>query len=260
MKKLLVFSLAAALMACNGDTKKTESVAVATAKNTDLIGQNLQGKVKELAEANYNMDSTGKMKPDSSVTHFYFDEKGYQDRYTSSDSSGKVTMEQTLKHNPDGSFAEYVNMKNGKMSEKLVTEMKDSIYIGGKLYDSTGKQIAYFDSLKQNEFGMVYEGKKHAMDGKVIATWTSKYEGSHYVGGSSTDSTGKTDYSGTIKLNDKGDPIEETTTTLDKGVSKTETLTYKYEGTDDKGNWLQRTTYNDKGKATKVVKRTITYY
>jgi len=61
-------------------------------------------------------------------------------------------------------------------------------------------------------------------------------------------------------LNDKSDPIEETTTTLEKGSTKTEKLTYKYDTYDDKGNWVQRTTYNEKGKPSKIVKRTITYY
>jgi len=47
---------------------------------------------------------------------------------------------------------------------------------------------------------------------------------------------------------------------LEKDSTKTEVVTYKYDATDDKGNWTQRTTYNDKGKATKMVKRTITYF
>ena len=80
------------------------------------------------------------------------------------------------------------------------------------------------------------------------------------VTGTVTDSTGKTSYTGSVKLNDKGDPIEETTTTPEKDSTKTEVVTYKYDATDDKGNWTQRTTYNDKGKATKVIKRTITYF
>ena len=258
MKKLLFFSLATALFACNSDTKKTETVAAA--KNTDLIQQNLQGKVQELMEATYIVDSTGKMKGDSTFGITSFDEKGYQTKYINKDSSGKVTMEQTMTHNPDGSFAEVVTMKNGKQANKLITEIKDGKYTGGKAFDSTAEQTGYYTDLKQNEYGIVYEGKRHAMSGKVMNSFAMKYEGAHFVGGSSTDSTGKTDYTGSVKLNDKGDAMEESATTLEKGVSKTEVTTYKYEGADEKGNWLQRTTYNDKGKATKIVKRTITYY
>ena len=98
------------------------------------------------------------------------------------------------------------------------------------------------------------------MNDKIKSTFDMKYDGPHFIGGTVTDSTGKTSYTGSVKLNDKGDPIEETTTTLEKDSTKTEVVTYKYDATDDKGNWTQRTTYNDKGKATKVIKRTITYF
>ena len=87
-----------------------------------------------------------------------------------------------------------------------------------------------------------------------------KYDGPNFIGGTATDSTGKTTYTGTVKLDDKGNAVEETTTTLEKGVTKTEVVTYKYDSYDDKGNWTQRTSYNDKGKPTKVVKRIFAFY
>jgi hypothetical protein len=56
------------------------------------------------------------------------------------------------------------------------------------------------------------------------------------------------------------DPIEEISTTREKDSTKTEKTTYQYEGYDDKGNWLQSTASNEKGKPTKTVKRSSTYY
>ena len=53
---------------------------------------------------------------------------------------------------------------------------------------------------------------------------------------------------------------QENVTYLEKGTPKTEKNTFKYEGDDEKGNWIKRTKYNDKGKAVEVVKRSITYY
>ena len=38
----------------------------------------------------------------------------------------------------------------------------------------------------------------------------------------------------------------------------TKNLTYRYDASDDQGNWIQRTEM-EKGKPTKVEKRTITY-
>jgi hypothetical protein len=98
------------------------------------------------------------------------------------------------------------------------------------------------------------------MDGRIKGTWDNKYNGVTYVSGTSTDSTGKVNYTGWVKVNDKGDAIEEEATTTEKGATKTEKYTYKYDSYDDSGNWTQRTTYNDKGKPTKIVKRVFTYY
>lgn len=255
MKKLFVFCLVISLIACNSNDKKPEA-----AKNTDLIQQNLKGKVQKLEEITVNIDSTGKMKPDSSTTVNEFDEKGYQTKFSTKDSSGKVTSEQNVIHNDDGTFKEMTTTTKGKQTFKLTTEVKDGKYTGGKSYDSTGKQDSYYTDLKTNEYGIVYAGKQHFMNDKIKSTFDMKYDGPNFIGGTATDSTGKTTYTGTIKLNDKGNPSEESSTTLEKGSTKTEVVTYKYDTYDDKDNWTQRTTNNDKGKPTKVAKRTYTYY
>ena len=255
MKKLFVFCIVISFFACNSNDKKTEA-----AKNTDLIQQNLKGKVQKVEETTVNIDSTGKMKPDSSTSVNEFDEKGYQTKYSTKDSSGTLTSEQNISHNDDGTFKEMTTTAKGKQTFKLVTEVKDGKYTGGKSYDSTGKQDSYYTDLKTNDYGIVYAGKQHFMNDKIKSTFDMKYDGPNFIGGTATDSTGKTTYTGSVKLNDKGNAAEETSTTLDKGVTKTEVVTYKYDSYDDKGNWTQRTTDNDKGKPTKVVKRTYTYY
>ncbi len=256
MKRIFFLSLGLGLglLACNSDKKADDSP-----KNTDLIQQNLKGKVQEIDEVASTIDSAGKSKTDSTVAVSIFDEKGYNTQYYTKGSAGKHLTDQTLTRNPDGTFAVVTYMKNGKQTSKLVTETKDGKYTGGKNYDSTGKQDGYYDSLKTNEYGIVYAGTQHFMSGKIKSTFEMKYDGVKFTGGTSKDSTGKTTYTGSVKNNDKGDPSEETTTTDEKGVSKTEVVTYKYE-LDDKGNWTQRTTMNDKGKPTKIVKRTITYF
>ena len=99
------------------------------------------------------------------------------------------------------------------------------------------------------------------MDNTLKGSFVNSYDNNgHFTGGSGKDSTGKENFHSTVKLNDKGDAVETTTTTTTKDSSKTETVTYKYDSYDEKGNWTQRTTYNDKGKPTKIVKHTITYY
>src|SRR5258705_7125215 len=111
MKKFFLVLFAGILfIGCNNE-KKAE-----TAKNTDLIQQNLKDKVQRFEEASYTVDSTGKSKMDSAINVTDFDEKGYQTKYTTKDPSGKITMQQTITHYDNGAAKEIVNMKDGKQT------------------------------------------------------------------------------------------------------------------------------------------------
>ena len=133
-------------------------------------------------------------------------------------------------------------------------------YSGGQTFDSVGKMTGYYTDLKENEYGIVTDGKYHKPDSSVKMTFTVIYDKGIYLGGSSTDSTGKVVSTTAVKVNDKGDPIEITNINVKKDSTTTEVTSYKYENYDDQGNWLQQTAINDKGKATKIIKRAITYY
>ncbi|HUQ96710.1 MAG TPA: hypothetical protein VM010_03525 [Chitinophagaceae bacterium] len=257
---ILMATTALFFTACN-DASKT-GTASAAPKNTDLIQQHLQGKVERLTETTYMTDSAGNMgKMDSVIVVTDFDEKGYITKYQEQDSTGKVRMEQTITHNAKGNFLEVKSMKDGRQTFRLVTELDSSgNYTGGKTYDSTGNQDSYYKDLKTNEYGIVYAGKRYGLNDKIKETFDMNYDKTNFLGGKTTDSTGKTAYEGTIKVNDKGYAIEETSTTRQKDSTKTEKMTYQYNSTDEKGNWTQRTTYNEKGKPTKITKRTFVYY
>jgi len=258
MKKFLFVLSSVILFACNNDEKKNE-----TAKNTDLHQQNLKGKVQTIEESGYAVDSTGKMGTKDSMTSFSeFDEKGYQTKTTTKDPSGKTKDETTVSHFDNGAAKNVVGTSNGKQTFKMEIEIDSAgNYSAAKAYDSTGKQTSYYKELAQDEFGNVLKGTEYNMDNKMISTFTNNYDqNGHFFGGSSKDSTGKETFHSVLKLNDKGDAIEMTTTTVTKDTTKTETVSYKYDSYDEKGNWTQRTTSDDKGKATKITKRTITYY
>jgi hypothetical protein len=258
MKSFLLFlSSVCLLLACNNPAK-VDSASMP--KNSDVVQQNLKGKVKEFEEVSYTVDSTGASKQDSLISISQFDEKGYQPKYLTKDTTGKIHTEQTVTHDENGMFTEMVTMTNGKQTFRLTTEFKDGKYTSGKSYDSTGKQDSYYTDLATNEYGIVYAGKQHFMDGRVKATWDNKFDGPIYVSGTGSDSTGKVSYTGSVKVDDKGNAIEEVSTTREKDSTKTEKMTYKYDSFDDAGNWTQRTTYNEKGKPSKIIKRTFTYY
>jgi hypothetical protein len=258
MKRLLLLVLTLSLLAACNNSAKVESSSVA--KNSDLTQANLKGRVQHYEETSYTVDSTGNNKMDSLSNMSDFDEKGYQTKYATKDQAGKIHREDVTKHDDQGNFTEMTTTSDGKQTYKLEAESKDGKYTGGKTYDSTGRQDSYFTDLATNEYGIVYAGKQHFMDGRIKGTWDNKYNGVTYVSGTSTDSTGKVVYTGSVKANDKGDAIEEEATTTEKGATKTEKFTYTYDSYDDAGNWTQRTTYNEKGKPTKIVKRAFTYY
>ena len=252
MKSVVTAILAVSLIACN---------STQTRKNTDLIQQNLKGKVQTLEERTTNFDSSGKAKSDSTISISGFNAEGYNTTYTAKDSSGKITVSQTISHNPDGTTSEVKATKDGKQTFRVTIETDGKgNYTTAKSYDSTDKQDSYYTDLKTNEYGITYAGKQYFMGGKIKSTFDMKYEGPNFVGGVATDSTGKPSYQGTVKLNEKGDAIEEHYTTHEKDSTITKNPTYKYDSYDDKGNWTQRTTTDDKGKKTTVVKRTLTYY
>jgi len=258
MKKFFfLLSSAILLFACNND--KTAE----TAKNTDLIQQNLKGKVQSIEETSYAVDSTGKMgAKDTLVSQSDFDAKGYQVKVTTKNSAGKVTDETTVSHYDNGAAKNVTGISNGKQTFKMEIEIDSSgKYSGAKSYDTADKQTTYYKNLTQDEFGNVLTGTEYKMDNTIKSSFVNNYDkNGHFIGAQSKDSTGKETFHSSVKLNDKGDAIETTTTTVMKDSSKTETVVHKYDSYDDKGNWTQRTAYDDKGKPTKIVKRTITYY
>lgn len=259
MKKI-VMTLCAGLflMACN--EKKQEAEAP---KNTDLIGQNLKGKVKQTEETPYQVDSTGKIGAMDSccIEVQEFDEKGYNSSTISRNSLGKITSETTITHYDGGQVKEFVNMADGKKKSSFSIQIdKDGKYSGAQSYDSTGKMDGYYTDLKENEYGAVLEGKQYKPDSTLKSSFISVYDKAIFISGTNTDSSGKEVNTAKIKLNDKRDVIERTNTDVGKDSTTTKVTVYKYDSYDEQDNWTQRTSYDDKGKATKIVKRTITYY
>lgn len=259
MKKVFLFLIATSfLTACNnsGD-KKAEAP-----KNTDLLNQNLKGKVKSYDETTTNIDSTGASKPDSTVSSSMFDEKGYQNEYIVKDLEGKTKRTQTITHYENGQTKEVISKNgDGKMTNRWDIVLDSSgKYSMANVHDSTDKVTSTWKELAENEYGQVSKGTEYKEDGSVKSSFENTFDGPIYTGGWGKDSTGKETFRSTVKLNDKKDPSEETTMTVSKDGTKNEKKTFTYDSFDEKGNWTQRTTLNEQGKPTKITKRTFVYY
>lgn len=257
-KLLLTLIMGYLLVSCSTKNKETES-----AKNSDWTTQNLKGKVQSLEESSYTPDSAGKIDAmDSCCTYVQqFDEKGYNTSSSTKDSKGTVKDETTISHYDGGQAKEVVTMSNGKKTSSFSIQIdKDGKYSGAKAFDSAGKLISFYTNLKEDDYGAVTNGVEHKADSSIKSSFTSEYNKGMQVSTIGKDSSGKVTYTFKSELNDKRDIAKSTSTNTTKDSTTTKVLTYKYDSYDDEGNWTQRTTFNDKGKATKVVKRTYTYY
>ena len=259
MKNLFLLMIAGMiLVSCKNSTKETT-----VAKNSDWTSQNLKGMVKSTEQSTYTPDSagkTGEMDSCCIVTEQY-DEKGYTTSSTRKDIKGNAGETTTMTRYEKGQVKSVSNSKDGKTTGGMDIDIdKDGKYSGARELDSAGKLLFYYTAITEDDNGAVTSGTRHKADSSVVGTFKNEYVNGMQVGNSYTDSSGKLVSSSKSELNDKGDIAKTTETNAGKDSSTTTVTTYTYDTWDEQGNWTQRTTYNDKGKATKVTKRTITYY
>lgn len=247
------------LVSCKDSKKETTAVV----KNNDWTSQNLKGMVKSTEQTTYTPDSagkTGEMDSCCIVTEEY-DDKGYTTSSTRKDSKGNNGETTTMTRYEKGQMKAVTYSKSGKNTGGMEIDIdKDGKYSGARELDSAGKLLFYYTGITEDEYGAVTSGTRHKPDSSVFGTFKNEYKNGIQVGNSYTDSSGKEMSSSKSELNDKGDVVKTTETNAGKDSTTTTVTTYTYDSWDEQGNWTQRTTYNDKGKATKVTKRTLTYY
>jgi hypothetical protein len=259
MRKLILFPLMALAMAACNEKKSAPSGPISV---TDLAQDRMKGNVTQVETDTYLVDSaTGKMGKLDEKEITVYDDKGYVKTYTKKNGKDSLLSEMTLTLDANGFVTKQVT-NNGK--GKLKTKVEITVDSAGKVssakrYDSTDKMVAYYTDITQNKYLLLTGAKEYHQDSTLKQTFINDYDSIYYVGGTGIDSVGKPNYTGKVKLDDKKNEIAFDETTVEKGVSKTTTVTYKYDTWDDKGNWTKQTTLNEKGKPTKIKQRIITY-
>jgi hypothetical protein len=117
----------------------------------------------------------------------------------------------------------------------------------------------YYTGLSQNEQGQVTSWKQWDKDSVFRMEGSAIYDKYLQTSFTLKDSVGKVKSSSASKYNDKGELTEASNTDVVKDSTTTKVTKYTYDSHDDMGNWTQRTTWDDKGKATKIIKRAYTY-
>jgi len=261
MKKCFILLTGMFLYACNnGDGSKTASESKAMYR--DLDSENLKGDISSYEETPYKTDSTGKIGEMDSccATTTDYDENGNASKSVSKDSKGTVSSESALSRHPNGMFKSVANTAKGKSTGGFETKLDDNGKVNwAEGTDSNGKLDIYYTNISQNEVGEVTGWKQFDKDSVFRQSGEAKYEGHRFLESTTKDSVGKVKNSNVSRYNEKGEQIEFSTTTVAKDSTTTKVTKYTYETHDDMGNWTQRTTWDDKGKATAIAKRSYTY-
>jgi hypothetical protein len=259
MKQTLFAFLVLVLISSCSNNKK-EATAV---KNNDWTNLHLKGMVKSLEGTSYTPDSTGKIGEMDSccIETMQMDDKGYNTMSQTKDSKGNIKSETTITRYEGGQVKEVVTIANGKKTNSFSIDIdKDGKYTGARGYDSAGKMLSYYTDLTEDDYGAVTGGIEHHADSSLKSSFKAENNKGMQVNATAKDSAGNVTSTYKADLDDKGNIVRETTTFVVNGTSTTTITTYKYDNFDDQGNWMQRTAVNEKGKATKVVKRKYEYY
>ena len=257
MKKLFIICTAVLFFACNNEKKEESKVTF-----SDLTADQLKGDISSIEETPYQVDSTGAIGAMDSccIDVTAYDENGNAVNSISKDSKGTVKSESTITRYENGMWKGQTQTKEGKPSGSFETMMDDKgNYTGAKAYDSTGKLEYYYTGLTQNDVGEVLTWKQWDKDSVFRAEGESTYDKHLQKGFTMKDSVGVVKNSSVTKYNDKGERIEVANTNVGKDSTTTKVTKYTYDAHDDMGNWTQRTTINDKGVPTKIIKRVYTY-
>ena len=259
MRKIsILFSVIFILAACSDEKSGSASKMVMS----DITGENLKGDISSYSDTPYKTDSTGKIGDMDSccVTTPEYDENGNAVKNTSKDSKGVLTSETVITRYPSGLFKSVTTTEKGKTTSSFDTKLDENgKYNWAQALDSNGKLDVYYTDITQNEEGLVSGWKQHDKDSVFRQSGESKFDKNLQTSFTMKDSTGKVKSSSAFKYNDKGEQVEVSNTNITKDSTTTTVTKYTYETHDDMGNWTQRTTWDDKGKATAITKRSYTY-
>lgn len=260
MKKLLIIMSGIILLACNNEKSKESEKKV---KYSDLATEMLKGDIKSYTETAYKADPAGKIaKQDSCCADLItYDENGNATEYSSKNSMGNIKNASVYTRLENGLWIGSTDTKEGGKpngSMKVAVDDKGN-YTIAQVYDSTGKPDIYYSTTGQTEYGQVKAWKQYDKDSVFRQEWEGKFDKTLLVSSTMKDSVGKVKQSYTAKYNDKGELVENSNTEITKDSTTVKIKKFTYETHDDMGNWTQRTEWDDKGKAIKILNRTYVY-
>jgi hypothetical protein len=259
MRKISILLSAIFILAACSNEKNESSTKMAT---SDLVVENLKGDISSYEETPYKTDSTGKAGEIDSccISIPEYDENGNSIKNTSKEGKGDIKSVTVMTRHPSGLFKSASTTEKGKVINAFETTLDEKgKFNWAQALDSNGKLDVYYTEITQDENGNVTGWKQFDKDSVFRQSGEGKFDKYLQTSFTMKDSTGKVKSSSSYKYNDKGEQVEVSNTNITKDSTTTTVTKYTYETHDEMGNWTQRTTWDDKGKATAVTKRTYTY-
>jgi YD repeat-containing protein len=254
----VIFLLPAALIfavSCSS-TKNTK------AKFSVLTEMGIKGDVQYIKETDYTCDSTGKIleAEECCVGRDEFNEDGNIIRQQITGKNGKPVMDITNTLHENGLRETLTVTKGGKTISFVQNYFTDEgNYARQVIRDSANKIQKYYTILKMNGYGQWVTFIEYDKDSVMVMKEDSEFEKNLPVKAWQTDKAGKTLATYDYKYNDRGNLVEITVVEMTANGQKKTVTKDTYDEYDDKGNWVKRTLWDDKGKAIKVEKREFTY-
>lgn len=248
------------LFACNNEKGKEAEKKV---KYSDLTNEMLKGDIKSYTETAYKADPAGKIgEQDSCCADLItYDENGNATTYSSKNSMGTIKNASVYTRLDNGLWIGSTDTKeDGKPNGSMKVSVNEKgQYTIAQVFDSTGKPDIYYSTTGQTEYGQVQAWKQYDKDSVFRQEWEGKFDKALMVSSTLKDSVGNVKQRYTAKYNNKGELVENANTEITKDSTTTKIKKFTYESHDEMGNWTQRTEWDDKGKAVKIIKRTYEY-
>lgn len=257
MKKMLIMTAVLFIIACNNQSDSASKVTW-----SDLVSENLKGDIVSYEETPYKVDSMGKMGEVDSccISVAEYDENGNSFKTISKLKDGTISSESVLTRHPNGLFKSIATTEKGKSTGGFRVDLdadgKISLAVA---IDSNGKDEVHYKDITMNEVGEVTGWKQYDKDSVFRMQGENTYDKHMFLSSTTKDSVGTVKNSNSSKYNDKGEQIESSFTNVGKDSTTTTITKYTYESHDEMGNWTHRTTWNEKGMATKMVMRKFTF-
>ena len=257
--RTLFFTLSVLVFAACNDSGDADFKRVPS----DLSLEKLNGIISSIEETPYLTDNTGKMlNADTCCVKIWnYDSAGYLNIYTERKYGGTIKQEVFNSRYPSGMWKSSYTQQNHKIFSRLeTTKNKKGNYERGVETDSAGNILRIYRDIVINDNGQLLSWKQLDKDSILHTQGENTYDTlnlrTSFV---LKDSVGNITKSSVYKYDTKGRLTEEIITENTGGIASVKTKKYTYESDDDKGNWTQRTEWDENGIAKQVVVREYFY-